>query len=96
MDCELRKQYNKKYYETNKSAIKAKLLAKVTCSLCNRTVNHQNLKRHQTTRLCLIHRIESESQTEQLPIVEEIDETTLLKQEIAELCKLINEKFNNV
>ena len=89
MDSELRKQYNKKYYETNKSAIKAKLLAKVTCSLCNRTVNHQNLKRHQTTRLCLIHRIELEENTPQ--IIEEIDETTLLKQEIAELRKLIND-----
>ena len=44
--------YNKQYYATNKERISTMLLEKVVCPHCNRTVNHQNLHRHQSTKLC--------------------------------------------
>jgi hypothetical protein len=47
-----KKEYNKKYYETNKIEIAKKLYAKVTCPDCERCVSHQNLKKHQKTSYC--------------------------------------------
>jgi len=52
MNQQERKEYNKLYYEQNKDVIKSKILKKVSCPLCNRQVNHQNLQRHQQTKLC--------------------------------------------
>lgn len=51
------KSYNKEYYEKNKQRIKDMLLKKVTCDLCNRQVNHQNLPRHKQSKLCMNNRI---------------------------------------
>jgi hypothetical protein len=56
MDTEQRKLYNQQYYSTHKKRISEMLLKKVECPLCNRTITHANLQRHQTTPLCLRNR----------------------------------------
>jgi len=58
---ELTKEYNKKYYAENKERISAMLLEKVLCPHCGRTVNHQNLHKHQSTKLCLSRRVNNTS-----------------------------------
>ena len=58
---ELTKEYNKKYYAENKERISAMLLEKVLCQHCGRTVNHQNLHKHQSTKLCLSRRVNNTS-----------------------------------
>jgi wyosine [tRNA(Phe)-imidazoG37] synthetase (radical SAM superfamily) len=50
---EQQNEYNKMYYAKNKEAIMAKLLCKENCIYCNRSVNHQNLIKHQLSKLCL-------------------------------------------
>jgi hypothetical protein len=57
MNSEQRKEYNKKYYETNKDQIKKKLFTKVECDKCNRKVNHQNIKNHQKSSYCQLRAI---------------------------------------
>ena len=52
MDKDKRKEYNKKYYSQKKDEIKAKLFVKEECVNCGRKVNHQNFKKHQTSKLC--------------------------------------------
>ncbi len=52
MTSEQRKEYNKKYYELNKDAIKAKLFTKVNCKLCNKLINYQNVKKHSESNYC--------------------------------------------
>ncbi len=52
---EARKEYNKKYYETHKEEIAKKLYAKQECGICGRSVNHQQIKRHQASKLCASH-----------------------------------------
>lgn len=46
------KEYNKKYYDTNKKEILESLAEKVQCELCHRTVRKCALKHHQTLRIC--------------------------------------------
>jgi hypothetical protein len=58
---EIIKEYNKKYYAENKERISAMLLEKVLCQHCGRTVNHQNLHKHQSTKLCLSRRVNNTS-----------------------------------
>jgi len=52
MTSEQRKEYNKKYYEVNKETIKAKLFTKVQCKLCDKKINHQNIKKHTESNYC--------------------------------------------
>ena len=52
MDQELRKQYNKNYYENHKEALLQKLTKKVNCEFCNRTVSSCNLNKHITLNIC--------------------------------------------
>ena len=47
-----RKEYNKLYYSKNKDRVLSMLKKKVTCELCNRSVSHQNLKKHMQTEYC--------------------------------------------
>lgn len=86
MDSEQRKEYNKVYYEKNKDVIKSKVLKKVTCPLCNRQVNHQNLQRHQQTKLCLSRRclLTSEGAGQARPSQE-------LKPDLNELLQILKE-----
>jgi hypothetical protein len=58
---EIIKEYNKRYYAENKERISAMLLEKVLCPHCGRTVNHQNLHKHQSTKLCLSRRVNNTS-----------------------------------
>ena len=46
MDQELRKEYNKNYYQNNKTKILEKLTSKVNCEFCNRQVSFANLQKH--------------------------------------------------
>lgn len=48
-----RADYNKQYYTKNKAKILSKLLEKVECEHCGRRVNHQNLKKHQSSPICI-------------------------------------------
>ncbi len=52
-DEEKRKEYNKKYYETNKAIILGSILNKEECKYCGKTVTHQNMVKHMDTKLCL-------------------------------------------
>jgi hypothetical protein len=88
MDSEQRKEYNKVYYEKNKDVIKSKVLKKVTCPLCNRQVNHQNLQRHQQTKLCLSRRclLTSEGAGQTKPKLD-----TDIKPDLTELLQILKE-----
>ena len=46
------KEYNKIYYETNKTKIRAGQQTKVSCCRCNRKVNSQNMTKHMKTKCC--------------------------------------------
>ena len=52
MNQELRKQYNKNYYENHKVVLLEKLTSKVNCQFCNRTVSFSNLNKHMTLPIC--------------------------------------------
>ena len=52
MNQELRKQYNKQYYENHKEALLQKLTSKVNCQFCNRQVSFANLNKHFTLPIC--------------------------------------------
>ena len=52
MDSELRKEYNKSYYQTNKDKILTKLTSKVNCEFCNRQVSFANLQKHYVLPIC--------------------------------------------
>ena len=52
MNQELRKQYNKNYYENHKEALLQKLTSKVNCQFCNRQVSSCNLNKHFTLPIC--------------------------------------------
>ena len=47
-----RNEYYRNYYNSNKDKILSQLLQKVICPYCSRTINHQNLFKHQSTKLC--------------------------------------------
>ena len=52
MNQELRKQYNKQYYENHKEALLQKLTSKVNCEFCNRRISSCNLNKHITLPIC--------------------------------------------
>lgn len=52
MTPEERKEYNKKYYAENKDKLLEKATAKVACECCGRTVNYNNIIKHQNSSIC--------------------------------------------
>jgi len=47
-----RSEYYKKYYAQNKAVLHEKLYRRIECDKCARTVNYQNMKKHQRSMLC--------------------------------------------
>ena len=83
MTPEERKIYNEKYYTLNKETIKEKLLTKVECPLCHKHISKANLERHKIGLSC---------QRNSTKIKSEFDE---LKEQVARLTKLLEEKSND-
>lgn len=52
MTPEERKEYNKKYYASNKVKIIDKACTKVECIFCKRSVIQNSLARHQESDIC--------------------------------------------
>lgn len=52
MNPENRKEYNKNYYEINKTTILGKACAKIECEFCHRKVAQVNLLKHYTLPIC--------------------------------------------
>ena len=52
MTPEERKEYNKRYYETNKKKILDKACEKVTCEFCGRNVIRNNILSHYNLSIC--------------------------------------------
>jgi len=69
-------EYNKAYYEKNKSNINKALQTKCECGECGRTVSYQRLNLHKLSSLCISRRKSTE-----------VDE---LKEQIQELNRLLN------
>ena len=54
MTKEERKEYNKKYYEDNKTKMLEKMGKKEPCEICGKMLSHQNvLTKHKKSRQCL-------------------------------------------
>ena len=51
-NLQLRKDYEKEYYENNRKAIKAKAMEKVICDLCGSIVCRQFIAKHKCTIKC--------------------------------------------
>ena len=49
---EKQKEYNKKYYETNKLKIAEQIGKKEECEHCGRMVRHDNMTKHMKTEYC--------------------------------------------
>lgn len=52
MTPEDRKQYNKNYYETNKTQIMSKACQKIKCEFCGREVIRNNILKHYNLPIC--------------------------------------------
>ncbi len=52
MTPEERKEYNKKYYTSNKTTIINKACEKIACEICGRKVIRNNLIKHYKSNLC--------------------------------------------
>ena len=64
------REYGNAYYQNNKEKILAKLCEKTQCPLCLRTVIRNNLRKHQTYKICkkyaqLIKEIEEQDDAEE-------------------------------
>lgn len=46
------KMYNKKYYAMNRDKILSGIARKTECPRCKRVVNHQNMNKHQKSKIC--------------------------------------------
>jgi DNA repair exonuclease SbcCD ATPase subunit len=55
-----KQEYNLNYYNKNKSKILECGRKRECCPICNVELSHQNLKRHQKSKRCQIHIVESE------------------------------------
>ena len=53
INLDIKKEYNKKYYELNKQQIAEKLYTKEKCENCGRVVSHQNMQKHIKSKLCI-------------------------------------------
>lgn len=72
------KDYNKNYYETNKAKLSNVAREKVQCTICNKKVARDYVKKHQKTKQCCKPTI-----TKQLEI-----------HELNEFIDRMNEKYN--
>ena len=81
MNKESRREYNKKYYAEKKSAICAKLFEKEECLKCGRIVSHQNMKKHQTSKVCMTT---AERRQAKLNVSSELE---AIKQELEDIKK---------
>jgi hypothetical protein len=79
MDIDLRREYNKIYYNENRERILNYLSEYQECSRCGRKVQRHFLNKHQTTKIC-------EKTTNNRNKKTEVDE---LKKTVEELKKLI-------
>ena len=79
MSNEDRKIYNEKYYAENKKTIAEKLLAKVECPNCGKSISKANLERHKIGRSCEKNASKQQSQLQEM------------KNEIERLSNEINE-----
>ena len=68
MTAEERKIYNEKYYAENKKTIAEKLLAKVECPNCGKSISKANLERHKIGRSCEKNASKQQSQLHDLRI----------------------------
>ena len=75
-----RQEYNKKYYENNKSKILAKLQTKTVCELCGRSVSHQNIAKHKASSYC---------KSKQMDTTKEIND---IKNQITELKAMLENR----
>lgn len=98
MDLEMRKNYNKSYYQTNRNKILQKACTKMTCEFCQRKVISNNLLKHQKTALCKNYeklRLEREKRInnniEQLNTIETLEPQPTENSNV----KLLIEKFEN-
>jgi hypothetical protein len=86
MTNDKKQKYNTEYYAKNRKAILSKVLKKVDCDNCGRSVNHQNLSKHQKTALCKKNaRIKADIDRAEIPV----DNYNNLKAEIAELKAIV-------
>ena len=81
MNKESRREYNKKYYAEKKSAICAKLFEKEECLKCGRIVSHQNMKKHQASKVCMTT---AERRQAKLNVSSELE---AIKQELEDIKK---------
>ena len=85
MDKPTRSEYYKNYYAKNKDKLTERLYARVECEHCKRTVNSQNMKKHQRSTLCkskkiILHDEKISNVNDQIKIMRDIkDEITDLK-----------------
>jgi hypothetical protein len=77
-----RKEYNKKYYEDNKSKILKQMSEILECEYCNKSVSKQHMNRHQRTKYCQLSRNKKEN-----------DKVEILSQKITDLENKLN-NFN--
>lgn len=80
-----RKEYNKKYYKEKKKEICDKLYVKVDCTLCGRTVTHQNMKKHMLTNYCKLR------QERGKPKQDILSELEIIKLELRELKEKVKD-----
>jgi TolA-binding protein len=79
MSNEDRKIYNEKYYAENKKTIAEKLLIKIECPNCGKSISKANLERHKIGRSCEKNASKQQSQLQEM------------KNEIERLSNEINE-----
>lgn len=91
MDSEQRKEYNKKYYETKKDAIKKKLFTKEECPKCNRKVSHQNINKHQKSSYCIARSFGNDKTLESKDDKSVVNASIEMKENIDVLRKKIEE-----
>ncbi len=80
MSIEDRKIYNEKYYAEHKKDITEKLLIKIECPNCGKSITKANLERHKIGRSCQKNASKQHSQLEDMK-----NEIERLSNEIKEL-----------
>ncbi len=80
MSIEDRKKYNEKYYAEHKKDITEKLLIKIECPNCGKSITKANLERHKIGRSCQKNASKQHSQLEDMK-----NEIERLSNEIKEL-----------
>lgn len=99
---EIEKDYNKKYYATNKQRIKEMLCKKETCPLCGRkNLNHQNMPKHQAKGICERNRpkhklyLQMIEPTNQKPTFGDLVDLIDIKDEHKQLMKAWADEYKN-